>query len=44
MQSSGGLGAVSFGLTETVVGLIVFVVVLFLVWKLVKVLWAASSN
>ena len=44
MQSSGGLGAVSFGLTETVVGLIVLVVVLFLVWKLVKVLWVASSN
>ena len=40
---SGGLGAVSVGISESVVWLIILLVVLFGVWKLVKLLWAAFS-
>ena len=41
---SGGIGAVSFGISEIFIGLIVLVVVLFVVWKLAKLLWAALSH
>jgi len=41
---SGGLGAVSFGISEALVGFIVLLIVLFGVWKLAKILWAAFSG
>ena len=46
MQSagSGGLGAVSIGISETLIGLIVLIAILFGLWKLVKLVWAAFSN
>ena len=49
MQSSGsgGLGAVSVGVSEAVIGLVLLViilVVLFGLWKLAKLLWAAFLN
>lgn len=40
---SGGLGAVSAGIVEAV-ALIVVGLVLFAVWKLAKVIWAAFSG
>jgi hypothetical protein len=39
-SGSGGLAAVSFGISETLLGLLVLVVVLIGLWKLGKVLWA----
>jgi hypothetical protein len=36
---SGGIGAVSFGISEALVALLVLVVVVFLVWKLAAFLW-----
>jgi hypothetical protein len=44
MWGSGGLGAVSFGFTETLIGLAILVVVVVLLWKLVKFVWAAFSG
>lgn len=44
MQGSGGLGAVSIGISETLIGLVILVVVLFGIWKLVKLVWAAFSS
>ena len=46
MQStgSGGLGAVSIGISESLIGLIVLIALLFGLWKLVKLVWAAFSN
>ena len=44
MQGSGGLGAVSIGISETLIGLVILAVVLFGIWKLVKLLWAAFSG
>jgi hypothetical protein len=41
MEGSGGLGAVSIGLSEPLLILIVVVLVLFVVWKVVKLIWAA---
>ena len=46
-SGSGGIGAVSIGVSEAVVGLVILViilVVLFGLWKLAKLLWAAFSN
>ena len=46
-SGSGGLGAVSVGVSETVIGLVILVailIVLFGLWKLAKLLWAAFSN
>jgi hypothetical protein len=43
-QGSGGLGAVSFGISESLVALVLLVAVLFGVWKLAKLLWAALSG
>jgi hypothetical protein len=46
-SGSGGIGAVSIGLSETVIGLVILVnilVVLFGLWKLAKLLWAEFSN
>jgi hypothetical protein len=44
MQGSGGLGAVSIGLSETLIGLVILVAVVFGIWKLAKLLWAAFSG
>jgi hypothetical protein len=44
MQGSGGLGAVSIGISETLIGLVILVAVLFGVWKVAKLLWAAFSG
>jgi hypothetical protein len=44
ITGSGGLGAVSFGITGAVVGVVVLLVVLFGLWKLAKIVWAAFSN
>jgi hypothetical protein len=41
---SGGLGAVSIGISESLIGLIILAVVLFGLWKLAKLIWAALSN
>lgn len=43
MEGSGGLGAVSVGISEAVI-VVVLVVVLFGAWKLVKLIWAALSG
>ena len=43
-QDAGGLGAVSFGISETLVYFILLVIVLFGVWKLARILWAALSG
>ena len=43
---SGGLGAVSAGISESVVWLLIVLVVALLafgIWKLVKLLWVASG-
>ncbi len=46
MQStgSGGLGAVSVGISELLIGLVILLVVLFGLWKLAKLIWAAFSS
>lgn len=44
MEGSGGLGAVSVGIPEAVIALVVIVVVLFGAWKLAKLIWAALSG
>jgi hypothetical protein len=41
---SGGLAAVSIGISESLVGLVILAVVLFGLWKLGQLLWAAFSN
>jgi hypothetical protein len=41
---SGGLGAVSVGIPEALVILVLLLAVFFGLWKLVKVLWAAFSG
>ena len=43
MEGSGGLGAVSVGISEAVIA-VVLVVVLFGAWKLAKLIWAALSG
>ena len=40
---SGGLGAVSFDISEGLVVLVILALVLFVVWKLAKLIWAAFS-
>jgi hypothetical protein len=37
-------GAISFGIYGTFAGLIVLVVVVFLIWKVAKMIWAAFSG
>jgi hypothetical protein len=44
MEGSGGLGAVSVGISEAVIVLVVVVVVVFGAWKLAKLIWAALSG
>jgi hypothetical protein len=47
MQGSGGLGAVSFGISEIfveILGLVVLALVVFATWKLAKLPWAAFSG
>ena len=41
---SGGFGAVSIGISESLIGLTILVGILFGLWKLAKLLWAAFSN
>jgi hypothetical protein len=41
MTGSGGLGAVSVGISEALIGLLVLGVVAVVIWKLVKLLLAA---
>ena len=41
---SGGLGAVSFGISANLIGLFLVVLVLIGLWKLAKLLWAAFSG
>lgn len=41
---SGGLGAVSIGIPEAFVVVILLAAVLFGAWKLAKILWAALSG
>lgn len=44
MPGSGGLGAVSIGISETLIGLAILVAVVFGIWKLAKLVWAALSG
>jgi hypothetical protein len=44
MQGSGGLGAVSIGISETLIGLVILIVVVFGLWKLARLLWAEFSG
>ena len=44
MHGSEGLGAVSVGISEALIGLVILIVVLFGIWKLAKLLWAAFSG
>jgi hypothetical protein len=41
---SGGVGAVSIGISESLVGLVILIALVFGLWKLVKLIWAAFSN
>ena len=41
---SGGFGAVSIGISEGLIGLLILVVIVFGLWKLAKLLWAAFSD
>ena len=43
-QGSGGLAAVSVGISESLVALVLLVAVVFGVWKLAKLVWAALSG
>ena len=44
MEGSGGLGAVSIGISETLIGLVILVAVVFGLWKVAKLLWTAFSG
>jgi hypothetical protein len=44
VQGSGGLGAVSHGISEALIAIAVLIAVLFVVWKVAKLLWAAFSD
>ena len=41
---SGGIGFVSIGIPELLIGVVVLAGVLFVLWKLAKLLWAAFSG
>jgi hypothetical protein len=43
-QGGGGLAAVSVGVSEVLVALVLLALVLFGAWKLAKLLWATFSN
>ena len=43
-SQEGGLGAVSFGISEIVVWIVLIAAVAFGVWKVAKLLWAAFSG
>ena len=43
-SGSGGLGAVSIGISEIFVFALLALVVLFGIWKLAKLIWAAFSD
>lgn len=40
----GGLGAVSIGISEGLIGVIVIAAVMLGVWKIAKLIWAAFSG
>ena len=42
--ASGGIGAVSVGISEMLIGLILLIALLFGLWKLAKLIYAAFSN
>jgi hypothetical protein len=44
LSGSGGLGAVSFGISETLAGIALLLVVLFGIWRIAKIIWSAFSN
>ena len=44
MQESGGVGAVSVGISELFIGVVILLVVLFVIWKLAKLVWASFSG
>ena len=44
MEGSGGLGAVSIGISGWLVGLVLAVLVLVAVWKIGKLIWAAFQG
>lgn len=44
MEGSGGLGAVSIGISGWLVALVLAVLVLLGVWKIAKLIWAAFSG
>jgi hypothetical protein len=41
---SGGIGFVTIGFAEIGIGLLVLLLVLYVVWKLAKILWIAVSG
>jgi hypothetical protein len=43
-QGSGGFGAVSPGISEALIEIVVLIAVLFVAWKAAKLAWAAFSN
>ena len=44
MDGAGGIGAVSHGITELAIVAVVGALVLFGVWKLVKLIWTAFGG
>jgi hypothetical protein len=44
LSGSGGVGAVSLGISEMFVGVVILLVVLFGIWKIAKIIWAAFSG
>lgn len=44
MEGSGGLGAVSIGISEPLIALVVLVLLVFLVWKIGKLVWAMFAG
>ena len=44
MEGSGGLGAVSIGFSELILILVGVVVVLFVAWKIAKLIWASFAG
>jgi hypothetical protein len=43
-QGAGGLAAVSVGISEALIAIVVIIAVLFGAWKAAKLIWAAFSS
>ena len=43
-QGSGGFGAVSYGISDALIAIVVLIAVLFVAWKVAKLVWAAFSS